>query len=414
MAALSLICTLCGFKSEIGPLVYGCPACAERGIRGQLEVAYSDLPEAVEPQPDSPSPMWGYHEFLPVESGSRLSLGEGGTPLVRGAATSSWLDLPELYFKNESANPTWSFKDRYDAVTISMAKQMGFRRVVVSSTGNHGAAVAAYAARGGMESLVLCPPEVSRVLVSQISLYGAHTVITDWNGRSRLVEHLARERGWFPVGLFMPFPISNPYGIEGYKTIAFEVYRQLGRAPDAFLFPCARGNGLYGTWKGFEVLRAANLIARMPRMYACQPAGANPLERSFEAGLNYVLEVPAAASVATSVRETTADANALRAVVASGGRAISATDDALLDAVRRLGRDGLCVEPASALPLACLAKLRATGEIRRTDTVVCLVTAAGIKWPEQLTDIAPARVHTIDPSPEAMDDLLARLDLENR
>jgi len=415
MPVAGLVCTACTAQHDFGALVYGCPACAAAGKRGQLEVTYRDLPERVARDQRASSGLWGYHAFLPVDTPTdRLALGEGDTPLPRGGpATAGWLELPELYFKNESANPTWSFKDRYDAVSVSVALSLGFRRVVVSSTGNHGAAVAAYAARGGMHCLVLSPPEVSEALVHQIGVYGAQVAITDWEGRAGLIEHLSKARGWFPVGLFMPFAVSNPFGIEGYKTIAFEIVAQLGRAPDAVLFPCARGNGLYGAWKGFEILRRTGQIERSPRLYACQPAGANPLERAFVGGLDYVGEVERPYSVATSVRESTADVHALRAVRASGGEGMSAGDDAILSALGRMGADGLCVEPASALPLACLAELRARGQIRPQETVVCVVTGAGVKWPAPLAQFSNRRARRIAPTAAAVDALLDELGLRD-
>src|SRR5262249_26073523 len=153
-------------------------------------------------------------------------------------------------------------------------------------------------------------------------------------------EHLARHRGWFPIGLFLPRPVHNPFGIEGYRTIAYEVVEELGRAPAAMMFPCARGNGLYGTWKGFRDAQRWGWTPDIPAMVACQPAGATALGVSGERGGPEVVGRPPAESIAASTCETVADRHALDAIRASRGTALSATDGELVQAMADLGREG--------------------------------------------------------------------------
>jgi threonine synthase len=313
----------------------------------------------------------------------RLTLGEGGTPLVRSRVIGPRLGLSNLYFKNETVNPTWSFKDRYVAVTLEMARRFGFTRVVVSSTGNLGISVAAYAAAAGMACVFLAPRETDPGVLAQARMYGAHVLTAGAAGYRGAAEHLARERGWFPVGLFMPWPMSNPFGVEGYRTFAYEMIEDLGRAPAAVLFPCARGNGLYGAWKGFDEAAQWGWAGERPRMVACQPVAANSLEVSLACGAARPVELPPSRSVAVSTCETVAGDHALAALRASGGTALSANEAEIRTAAEALTGEGLSVEFSSALPVACLPKLLETGAVDADAPVVCVLTAAGIRWPGQ-------------------------------
>ncbi len=410
-APLRLECDRCGARFDLGPLVFGCPRCAAEGVLSVLEVSYvQNLAPALLAKKTRPR-LPRYADLLPVEdSGRRISLGEGDTPLLRSRGIGPRLGLPHLYFKNETANPTWSFKDRYLAVTVNTALQLGFGRAVVSSTGNLGVSAAAYCAAAGMACVFLAPPETSRPVLDQARLHGAHVLVTTWEGRQPIFEHLTRHRGWFPIGLFLPRPVHNPFGIEGYRAIAYEIIDELGTAPGAILFPCARGNGLYGTWKGFRDAVQWGWIPAAPAMVACQPAGANSLEASLRCGAAEAVELPPVESVAVSTKETVADTRALQAIRASKGDALSATDAEILQAVEDLAREGLCVEPASALPVACLTRLLAGGMVGPSDVIVCVLTAAGIKWPEQLgRRRGPAP--RIDPTPDAVDRYLTSVGL---
>jgi threonine synthase len=231
-------------------------------------------------------------------------------------------------------------------------------------------------------------------------------VITEWEGRAILMEHLAQHRGWFPAGLFMPFSISNPYGVEGYKTFAYEIWRELHEVPEHIFFPCARGNGLYGCWKGWKELQRYGLVNTVPRHHATQPEGAAPLVCSFEQGMRKSAVVDNPHSVAMSTRESVSSDQALDAIYASGGTAVSVDDDEILAAVKALGREGLCVEPASALPVAAVVKLANQERLYRDATIICVLTAAGIKWPLGMQAASPRAAVAVDPTPAELDRLL--------
>jgi threonine synthase len=404
-----LACERCETRYEMAALVFGCPHCAATGLVSVLEV------ERVAEEPPISRTLGGRHvpqsyaALLPGGSdGDRVTLGEGDTPLVRSRIIGPRLGLRRLFFKNETVNPTWSFKDRYVAVTVNVARSLGFDRAVVSSTGNLGVSAAAFCRAAGLSCIFLAPPDTPQPFLAQGALHGACVLITSWEGRQPIFEHLARRRRYFPIGLFLPRPVHNPFGIEGYRAIAYEVAAELGRAPRAVLFPCARGNGLYGAWKGFRDARRWQWTADHPMMVACQPVGANSLEVSLGQGLGEMVELPPVESVAASTRETVADIHALRAVLESEGEALSAADAEILDAQSMLGQEGLCVEASSALPVACLPRLLATGKVSAGDDVVCVLTGAGMRWPDQLAArTAPAL--RVEPDTAAVDRYLERV-----
>jgi len=201
------------------------------------------------------------------------------------------------------------------------------------------------------------------------------------------VEYLVTEHGWFPAGLFLETRVHNPFGVEGYKTIAWEIVRDLGDVPDAVVFPCARGNGLYGTWKGFRDLHDFGVIRRLPRMIACQPVGAATIHASLRAGAP--VRLAPSPSVAASINEELASARAVDAVRESGGTAVPVSDAAALAAARNLGMEGLWAEVSSALALAGVEQLVEVGDLTEDMRVVVVLTGSGAKW---AAGAAPAAV----------------------
>ncbi|MBL8697624.1 MAG: pyridoxal-phosphate dependent enzyme [Alphaproteobacteria bacterium] len=375
----TLVCEGCGKRHAAFAATMGCPDCAARGVPTVLQV-------------EGRLPGRG--------DAAALTLGEGDTPLVEVPRIAARLGLAGLRFKIEGANPTASYKDRYVAATLNAVRPFGVDRVVVSSTGNLGVSAAAYAAAAGLPCLFLAAAGLPNAALLQAQAHGAHVLMTDPERRQLLFEHAVLARGWFPIGLRMPRRVSNPFGVEGYRAIGEELVSALGRAPDAVLFPCARGNGLFGTWLGLRGARGG-----ASRMIACQPASANSLEVSLREGRDMPVELPPSDSVAFSTRERVADPMALRAIRESGGCAASASDAEILAAQAELARAGLFVEASCALPLACLPRLLASGAVRRDDSVVCLLTASGIRWAEHLPPGSP--VPTVDATPEALDRWLA-------
>ena len=405
---VAFACARCGFRAGLDAWFFGCPDCRQRGQVSVLEAAYppSALPQAA-PFGPARDGFWGYAARLPVpDAASRLTLGEGNTPLVHSRRLGLSLGLPGLWFKCEGANPTLSFKDRYAAVTMSVARSLGFKKVVVSSTGNYGAATAAYAALAGLSCVVLCADGIPAMILEQILQYGGVPVVVEGPDRFSLVEYLATEHGWFPAGLFLETPVHNPFGVEGYKTIAWEIVRDLGDVPEAVVFPCARGNGLYGAWKGFRELRELGIIGRLPRMIACQPEGAATIAASLRAGAP--VRLTPRPSVAASINEAIASTRAVDAVRESGGTAVPVSDAAALAAARSLGTEGLWAEVSSAVALAGVEQLAAAGELSEDMRVVVVLTGAGAKWADPMSRAARG-VPRVQGTPAELEACLARM-----
>jgi len=385
-----LECQSCHARFPLQAMVRGCPACAARGKVGLLELhrAQRPPPMRIEARTGRGLPRW--RDLLPVPSGREwLSLGEGGTALVRSRVIGKRLGIPHLYFKLEQQNPTASFKDRFVAITLNAARAFGFRRVVVSSTGNLALSAAAYAAAAEMDCTIIVPRGLPANMIAEANLYGARVAVIDRELRFAALEAAARHPDWFPLGLFLPRRVQNAFGVEGYRTFAYEVVEELGDAPAAMMFPCARGNGLYGAYKGFLDCRDAGWATRMPRLVATQPAGANSLEVSLLRNTDTAVELPPFDSIAKSTSETVGSDDALRAIRQTMGTAVSADEDAIRRAVLALGEEGLNVEAGSALPVACLPRLREAGELDGKGAVICVLTATGLRWPEQSSWVCP-------------------------
>ncbi|MGB4136453.1 MAG: pyridoxal-phosphate dependent enzyme, partial [Microbacterium sp.] len=219
--------------------------------------------------------LFRYRPLLPIGEGPVVSLDEGGTPLLPLLGTGAALGLPNLFVKDESRNPTWSYKDRLAAVAVTKAVQEGRDTVVVSSTGNHGAAVAAYAARAGIRCVVLTLASAPLAMTTLMQSYGAQVVALEVpTDRWVLMRRLVEDRGWAPMSGFVGPPSgSNPFGCEGYKTIAYELHAQLGDVPDVVVAPVAYGDAIAGLERGFAELRTLGLTARTPRLIASEPFG---------------------------------------------------------------------------------------------------------------------------------------------
>ena len=400
----------------LGPAFYGCPTCAAAGRYAALEVwyDYDALAETLDDRfwQTTGEPLWQYRPLLPVQDERHtVWLGTGNSPLLPSRRIGPATGLRRLFFKNDAGSPTWSQKDRIQSVSVSMAVALGYQRVTCISTGNFGASLAAHAAAAGMRALVFCPDSVSPLLLRLLRSYGAEVIVSEWGAAERFLPELVARGGWFPATAASYNPPANPFGVEGAKTIAYELFRQCGdSAPDAVLVPCASGDTLTGIAKGFEELRRFGQIERSPRLYGCQPSGAPALALTIERGLDHVVVLEHPYSVATSTREPTTGDAALRAIRASGGGAPTADDAAIMEALGLLAGEGLCVEPACAVPVACLAGLREAGELSEHETVVCLLTSTGVKWPETL-GVGLEPPETIPNSREALHRRLAELDL---
>ncbi|HEY3108679.1 MAG TPA: pyridoxal-phosphate dependent enzyme [Chloroflexota bacterium] len=385
----ALECARCGGRFKVRGL-FGCPTCRERGRLEPLEMAYDlaaardGLAAALRPGGRAPGldhgGVWRWRALLP-RVGVELTLGEGRTPLLASQVAGPALGLGRLLLKYEGAGPTGSYKDRYQAVAIAAAKGLGFSRVFCASTGNHGTAAAAYARLAGLAALVLLHEEAPLAFDEAIQCYGGTVGRVPPGERDGLMRELV-EAGWFPATCLAPLPIPNPFGAEGYKTIAYELVEQLERPPDAVVLPVGAGDGYYGVAKGFAELTAVGLTGAGPRLFAVQPVGADPLARAAASDAAEVRPLEAAArSPALSIREAATGAHALRAARASGGTAVAVEDAETLRAARLLADEGLIVDVASAAAVAGAARLARDGLVEAGQTVVAVLTASGARWP---------------------------------
>ncbi|MBI4280205.1 MAG: pyridoxal-phosphate dependent enzyme [Armatimonadetes bacterium] len=402
-----LECTACGKTFPIGPMLSGCDCGGPLEVRYDPAAADQSLVRSWLSARDES--LWQYAPLLPLtDPAHAITMGEGQTALHPCEALKRKYGHDGIFLKNETINPTWSHKDRYHTVAMSMARAFGFSRAVTASTGNHGISAAAYAARAGMACVVFFAAETSPAMWHLAGLYGAQAVVTSFDGRTPLVKDVAGRPGWYPATGFGFRGPADPFGIEGYKTIAFELIRQMGGAPDAVLVPVGGGNLLYGIWKGFREAKEVGLAPRTPRMVACHAAGANILERALALGGDDVPPLPDAFSIATSTREKTAGRYALRALRESGGRAVSVEEDEIMAAVRMLGEEGVCAETASALSVACAGRLLREGVIAPDERMACIITSSGVKWPELLPEVSRPPVRMAPGDTRRLEALLAR------
>jgi threonine synthase len=334
--------------------------------------------------------LWRYGDLLPVSESEAVTLDEGGTPLHALATIGRSVGVEALFGKDETRSPTWSFKDRLACIAVSTARKMSAPAVVSSSTGNAGAAVAAYAAKAELPCIVFTAKGVVGPLATQMRVYGA-TVIAVANKADRwpLMQHAVREFGWFPTSPFFgPVVGSNPYGIEGYKTLAYEIAEQMNwQVPDCCVLPVCYGDALIGMWRGFVEMNAMGWTDRLPRMMAAEIYGS--LSAALRDGGDALPDMPLTHdTVAKSTAATRSTFQALYVLRKSGGAAAVVRNDSILEWQRRLAEEeGLYVEPASAGTIAAISQLRASGNIRASDSVVALLTASGLKDPDATASI---------------------------
>jgi len=374
-------CVRCGASYSAQRDYFGCPAC-EPTVPANLEVEYGSPPRFPVGDWEARRPgLWRYAEALPVDVHRSIGLGEGGTPLVECRRLGDEIGLPGLLAKNEAQNPTWSFKDRLASVAVSWARAAGRAGIAVSSSGNAGAAAAAYAARAGLPCVILTTRAFPGTMQRFMRSFGAMVVaLPTAPDRWALNRALAREWGWLPVSNVTDPPVGgHPVGVEGCKTIAYEIAQDLGwRAPDVVLVPVAYGDALYGIHRGFKDLLAAGLVDRLPRLVAVEAYPS--LTRALSQGADGPVAVEASGSRAYSIATPRGTYQALRAIRESAGTAVRVGDAEALRAQRELReREGLLVELSAAVPLAAARRLAASGTLHADDRVVMVVTSSGLK-----------------------------------
>ncbi len=377
-----LECALTGERYDAGKLQGLSTAGKPLLVRYDLDLAAAKLNremfDAREPT------MWKWRELLPLPDGvAPVSLGEPQTPIIPLPRTASKAGASDLLVKDEGRLPTGSFKARGLAMAVSMAKHFGVERIAMPTNGNAGAALAAYGARAGISTLVICPAETPEINIRETSAYGAEVWVADGqiDECGRLVREGAAEGRWFDCST-----LKEPYRLEGKKTMGLELVEQLGwKVPDAIFYPTGGGTGLIGMWKAFAEMEAVGLIgSERPRMYAVQAAGCAPMVRAFENGDEFAERWEGAATVATGIRVPGAvgDFLILRAVRESGGAAIAVEEQAILQAVEDAARDdGMLLCPEGGAVLAGWRKALERGLVAREEKVVLFNCANGNKYP---------------------------------
>jgi len=387
MNVTHLECAACHLEHEAQRLHNLCRKCGKPLlVRYDLERARRTLTK--ESMVARRADMWRYREVLPVENDENLvSLGEGWTPLLRADRLGKELGIEKLYIKDESQNPTQSFKARGMSAAVSMAKELGAKKLAVPSAGNAAGALAAYAARAGLECFIFMPNDTPRANVVECEQTGAEItlmagLITDCGAE---IARRKDAEGWFDVST-----LKEPYRVEGKKTLGYELAEQLDYSlPDVILYPTGGGTGLIGMWKAFEEMEQMGWIgSKRPRMVTVQASGCAPIVRAFEEGKQFADEFQNAATVASGLRVPRAIGEflILDALRASGGTAVEVSDEELISATREIGAaEGIFCAPEGAACLPALRKLMDNGQVSSNDRVVLFNTGSGVKYLEAFT-----------------------------
>jgi threonine synthase len=384
MNVTHLECAACHLDHEARRLLNLCRECGKPLlVRYDLEAAAHTLTK--ESLAARRADLWRYREVLPVENDANIvSLGEGWTPLLRAENLGRELGTNELYIKDESQNPTQSFKARGMSAAVSMAKELGARKLAVPSAGNAAGALAAYAARAGLECFIFMPRDTPRANVVECEQTGAHVTLMDGLITDCGAEVARRKEaeGWFDVST-----LKEPYRVEGKKTLGYELAEQFNwELPDVIIYPTGGGTGLIGMWKAFEEMEQMGWIGpKRPRMVTVQASGCAPIVRAFEEGKRFADEFANAETVASGLRVPKAigDFLILDAIRASKGTALAVTDEELIAATREIGAaEGIFCAPEGAACLPALRKLLAAGEVEKHERIVLFNTGAGVKYLE--------------------------------
>lgn len=380
----SLVCRECGLRYEM-TFRYVCEECF-----GPLDVAYeigTVSPDAISSREHT---YWRYAELLPILDRSRIvSIGAGMTPLLKAERLGRELGLRHLYIKNDSVNPTFSFKDRPAGVAVSKARELGLKAVGCASTGNLASATAAHAARGGLPCHIFAPSDIEMAKIVQALSYGADYIAVDgtYDDANTIAAHIGDSRRIGVVNINL-----RSYYVEGSKTLAFEVAEQLGwKAPDHLVIPVGSGAMLNAICKGFEELERASLIRDCNAIHphAAQPQGCSPVVDAFVGNRRVVpVERPDTVAKSLAIGDPGDGQYVLKRLRQYGGQARLCTDAEILDAIQLLARtEGIFTEPAGGVAVAVLKKMAEDGTIPPDETAVCYVTGNGLKATDSIMTV---------------------------
>ncbi|HEX3445494.1 MAG TPA: threonine synthase [Chthoniobacterales bacterium] len=379
-----LECALCGKTYPWQQLQNVCTACG-RPLLARYETRPEQAKEFRASLPGRWASLWRYRELLPLPADEEiLTLGEGWTPLLPASRLAGWCGLNRLWIKDESQNPTGSFKARGMAVAVAMAKYLGAKKLAVPSAGNAAGALAAYSARAGLPAYLFMPKDTPQANIVECQMMGAHITLVDGliTDCGREIALRKEKEGWFDLST-----LKEPYRVEGKKTLGYEIAEQLGwKLPDVIIYPTGGGTGLIGMWKAFSEMTEMGWInAGRPRMVAVQAAGCQPIVSAFVANHRFAEEHRNATTKAAGLRvpKAIADFLILDAIRLSHGTAVAVSDEEMLEAAREIGRlEGIFVTPEGGACYAALKQLQANGQIQPEESVVLFNTASGLKYLE--------------------------------
>ncbi|MEM1588878.1 MAG: threonine synthase, partial [Candidatus Bathyarchaeia archaeon] len=333
--------------------------------------------------------FWRYRPFMP-EVKNVVSMGEGGTPLHRAQRLAKMVESGGLYFKDETRNPTNSFRDRCAALLVSNALDLGYKSIVCATNGNLGASLAAYCAKFGLSCHVVVPKSVDVGKLAQMLIYNAaieeHGEIVD--EALKKAGEIAKETGWYQGSVEL-----NPLAVEALKTIAYEVFEQMG-VPEWFIVPMGSGGTLYAIWKGFKELERVGKTDALPKMVGVQAEGCSPIVNAFlqKVQMPVLRSKPLTHALAILVKNPVYGSLALKAIKESRGLALAVSDEEIFSAEREMAKfEGIFAEPASAATYAAAKKLVDQGLIDKRDNVACLITGSGLKATDVLQALTKKR-----------------------
>ena len=377
-----LECSTCGLEHDWSQLQNLCRSC-QKPLFAIVDLDKARQTLTRENLAKREKSLWRYREVLPLPANVEpVSLGEGGTPSLRAQRLGNDVDL---WIKDESLNPTQSFKARGMSVAVSMVKYLGATKLAVPSAGNAGGALAAYAARAGLEAHIFMPRDTPRANIVECRELGAHVTLIDGlitDCAAEIARQKEKER-WFDMST-----LKEPYRVEGKKTLGYELAEELDwELPDVILYPTGGGTGLLGMWKAFDEMETLGWIGKKrPRMFAVQAAGCAPIVRAFEAGETTAAEFPNAHTIASGLRVPRAigDFLILKILRESSGSAVAVDDGEMIRVAREVGaNEGLFVCPEGAACFAALKLLRRDKKIVSGERVVIFNTGSGIKYLER-------------------------------
>lgn len=381
MKKYNFICTNCGEVYPEETANFRCEACNE-----PLELEEVKAGKITEGNLLEQNTMERYGEFYPYLSGdSVLSLEEGFTPLVKSSKLANKYGIKDLYFKNESQNPTWSFKDRGTLTGVLRARDLGYKKIGTVSTGNMATSVAAYGAMYNMETYILVKDTIADEKLKPIAIYGPNLIKVEGDYGKLYFESLkiGKENEIYFINSDVPFRV------EGYKTIAFEICEQLNfNIPDYIIVPTSAGGNIRGIEKGFREFKNVGLIKKIPKFIAVQSSGCSPLYQAFKQDKKTIdrFENPNTIAHAIENPYPPSGNQVLRMLYKNGGRALGVDEDEIIEAQKEMAEIGIFGQPASATSLAAVKKLKKESYFKDEDTVVCIVTASGLKYTAALDE----------------------------